>query len=80
MNAAGALPVSMMVRPACGLPGDYEYNTDSITVLRMLSRQTDLPATVLSRFEENLNTYSIAKLLGVELDEKTLTSIGYFID
>ena len=70
----------MTIRPACGIPGDYEYTTDSLTVLRMLFQQTDLPATVLSRFEDSLNSTSMASLLGVDLNEKILTKIGYFID
>jgi hypothetical protein len=78
--AKGTLPVSLTIRPACGLPGDYEYDTDFVEVLRMLSRQTDLPETVLTRFTESLSSCATAQLLGVELNEKTLTEIGYFID
>jgi hypothetical protein len=76
----GTLPVSLTIRPACGLPGDYQYDTDSVEVHRMLSRQTDLPETVLTRFTESLTSCATAQLLGVELNDKTLTEIGYFID
>ncbi len=73
-------PVSLTIRPACGLPGEYQFPTDSVSLFRMLHQQTDLPATVLQRFEGNLcNTHS-AKLLGVELSEGVLTKIGYFVD
>ncbi len=76
----GAIPLSLTIRPACGLPGDYEYPTDSAALLRLLRRQTDLPSQVLQRFEENLRTPLGARLLGVELSESVLTDIGYFID
>ena len=80
MPGARTIPISMTIRPSCGLPGDYQYPTDSAALLRLLKLQTDLSASVLQRFEENLYSLSGAKLLGVELSEKVLTDIGYFID
>jgi hypothetical protein len=77
---AGAIPLSLTIRPACGLPGDYECPTDSAALLRMLRQQTDLPAPVLERFEKNLRASAGARLLGVELSDSALTKIGYFID
>jgi hypothetical protein len=74
------LPIEMTIRPACGLPGDYLYPTDSASLLKLLHKSTDLPAYVLDRFDRDLHASRRAKLLGVELDEKTLTSLGYFID
>jgi hypothetical protein len=79
-STIGAFPVSLTIRPACGLPGDYEYPTDSTALLRLLRRQTDLPDSVLQRFEASLRTPVGARLLGVELSESVLTEIGYFID
>ena len=78
--ASGTIPLSLTIRPACGLPGDYEYPTDSNSLIRMLRAQTDLPGTVLQRFEDELRAGSHPKLLGVELSEQILTNIGYFID
>ena len=78
--AIGAIALSLTIRPACGLPGDYECKTDSVALLRLLRKQTDLPATVLQRFEGNLRTVVGARLLGVELSDTVLTDIGYFID
>jgi hypothetical protein len=78
--AYGAVLLSLTIRPACGLPGDYELSTDSAELLRMLHRQTDLPASVLKRFEDSLFNSPSAKLLGVELSENVLTEIGYFVD
>ena len=76
----GTLPLSLTIRPACGLPGDYEWLTDSAALLRLLRRQTDLPDSVLQRFEESLRSAHGARLLGVELSERVLTDIGYFVD
>jgi len=76
----GTIPLSLKIRPACGLPGEYEYATDSAALVWMLRRQTDLPASVIERFEERMYTAFNAHLLGVELSEKTLTEIGYFVD
>ncbi len=77
-SSGGPIPVTLIIRPTCGLPGDYEYPTDSAALLRMLRRQTDLPGYVLDSFEQSLTRG--ARLLGVELSENVLTEIGYFID
>lgn len=76
----GAIPLSLTIKPACGLPGDYEYQTDSASLLRMLRQQTDLPGSVLQRFESNMGDTSGARLLGVDLSDRLLSEIGYFID
>jgi hypothetical protein len=77
---AGTIPLSLTIRPACGLPGDFEYPTDSAALLQLLRKQTDLPASVLQRFEEELRARLGARLLGVDLSDSVLTDIGYFID
>lgn len=75
-----AIPLSLTIRPACGLPGEYEYATDSSALLEMLRQHTDLPASVLHRFEGKLYGSGSASLLAVDLSERVLTKIGYFID
>jgi hypothetical protein len=77
---AAAVPLSVTIRPACGVPGDYDCQIDSKSLLRMLRQQTDLPAFVLERFEEGLRNRIGAKLMGVDLNDNALTDIGYFID
>ena len=77
---AGSIPISLTIRPACGLPGDYQFPTDSTALLLFLRQETDLPARILERFEANLRASIEARLLGVELSESVLTDIGYFID
>jgi hypothetical protein len=80
VSGAGTIPLSLTIRPACGLPGDYEYPTDSASLLQLLRQQTDLPASVLERFEKTLRTPFGGRLLGVDLSDAVLTNIGYFID
>ena len=79
-STTGTIPVSLTIRPACGVPGDYSYRTDSATLLRMLNLKTDLPSSVLRRFHGEMQTSSDAKLLGVELSDRVLEDIGYFVD
>ncbi len=79
MPVKGALPLSLTIKPACGLPGDYEYATNSAELIEMLRQQTDLPTAVLQRFEVSMWDKVGARLLGVELSERVLTDIGYFI-
>ena len=77
---AVTIPLTLTIRPACGLPGDYECATDSAALLRLLRRRTDLPGYVLECFEKNLRIPLGARLLAVELSESVLTDIGYFIE
>ena len=74
------IPVSLMIRPSCGLLGDYEYSTDMAELMFMLRKKTDLRADILKQFEMELRSFSKAKLLGVELNDRVLTEIGYFVD
>jgi hypothetical protein len=76
----GKLPISLMIRPACGLPGDYLFPTDSDSLMQLLRKETSLSETVLTRFQKNFVGTLGAKLLGVELSDSVLTDIGYFID
>ena len=78
-SGTGTIPLSLTIRPAGGLPGDYECPTDSAALLLMLRKQTDLPAYVLQSFEQELRDPSGAWLLGVDLSESFLTKMGYFI-
>jgi hypothetical protein len=73
-------PILLTVSPACLLPGDYSYTTNSDSLLRMLRQRTDLPSTVLDKFEMGIRSPKGANLLAVEISERTLTEIGYFVD
>ena len=75
-----SIPIFLTIRPACGLPGDYEYRTDSSALMRLLRKGTDLSSPVLQRFETNLLAYDSARLLAVELNDSILMEIGYFVE
>jgi hypothetical protein len=76
----GTISLRLTIRPACGIPGDYECQMDSGALMRLLRQQTDLPAAVLEVFEKKLRVPLGARLPAVELSEAVLTDIGYFID
>jgi hypothetical protein len=75
-----AIPLSLTIRPACGVPGDYQYATNTAALMKMLHKKTDLSYDTLKRFEGEMYSRSSARLLGVELSESALTEIGYFTD
>ena len=77
---AQKVPLSLTIRPACGVLGEYQFPTDSETLMQLLRQKTNLPAPALERFEDKLCAPIGARLLGVELSESVLTEIGYFID
>jgi hypothetical protein len=79
-SLAGTIPLILTIRPACGLPGDYECEIDGVALLQMLRQETDLSGFVLDDFEEKLCRLSNASLRGVEMSESALTHIGYFVD
>lgn len=80
LQGKGAIPLSLTIKPACGLPGDYEYPTNSSALLKLLKERTDLPEAVIQRFTNHLYGSQTARLLGVELSDRVLTDLGYFID
>jgi hypothetical protein len=71
--------ISLTLRPAASLPGNYSFVTNRDSLRRLLLR-TDLPSTVLEKFETGIYSPKGANLPAVELSEKTLTQIGYFVD
>ncbi len=73
-------PLSLTIRPSRGYPGEYQFPTDSESLMKLLRQQTSLPAPVLERFEGKLKAPVGARLLGVELSDRVLTDIGYFVD
>lgn len=79
-SGEGKTSLSLTIRPACGVDGEYQFPIDSNALMQLLRQKTNLPATVLERFEGKLCMPAGARLLGVELSEPVLTDIGYFID
>lgn len=48
--------------------------------MRRMLHRTDLPSTVLEKFETGIYSAKGANLPAVDVSEKTLAEIGYFID
>ncbi len=46
----------------------------------MLRQKTELRLSVIETFERELEISKSARLLSVEMSERTLTEIGYFVD
>ena len=72
--------VVLTVRPACRIPGDFRFMTDGKSLLKMLRQGTELRSSVIESFEKDLQLTRAAKLLGVEMSDRMLTEIGYFVD
>jgi hypothetical protein len=77
---SGADPNSLTMRPSHGAPGDYSYATELSSLLRLLRKEAELPLTVLDRFQRELATEKTARLASVEMNERVLTDIWYFVD
>jgi hypothetical protein len=77
MGPHGRDRVSLTTRPACPLPGTYSFVTNRDSLRRIL-RRTDLPSTVLEKFETGIYRLKGGNLTAVELCETT--QIGNFID
>ena len=73
-------PLALTLRPACGLPGDYQLKTTSASLMKILRKGTELSLDKLSSFEGEMLSYPQARLMGVEMSEGVLTEIGYFIE
>jgi hypothetical protein len=79
-SSKGKIALSLTIRPACGVPGEFQFPTDSESLMRLLRKETRLRAKVLERFEGKLSATIGARLLDVELSDSVLTRMGYFID
>ena len=71
--------IVLTLRPAGLMPGEYSYTTSSESLRRML-RCTDLPSTVIEKFQRRMWSPKGANLPAIDLSEGTLTEIGYFVD
>lgn len=76
----GSAPVTLSIRPSCGLPGEYELAMDTAALLRLLRHETELPDSVIDAFGMKMRLLPQATLKGVDLSDRVLTDIGYFID
>lgn len=76
----GTVRYSLTVKPAFGVPGDYEMQTTREQLLNLLTSKIRLGTTKIARFERALSAPAGARLLDVEMSEAVLTEIGYFIE
>ena len=74
------IPVAVQVRPSRGMTGEHQYTTSTSTLRNMLKRQTDLSGVAIDRFMTELRSSATARLSGVELSDRTLKEIGFFVD
>ena len=74
------IPVAVQVKPSRGMVGEHHYNTDSSSLRNLLKRQTDLSGVAIDRFMTELRASSTARLSGVEMSDRTLKEIGFFVD
>lgn len=79
-STAGTIPLTLTVRPARGVSGNYECQMDSGHLMWLLQRQIDLPGYVLEDFEKKLRFPLGTRLLGVDVSDSVLSDIGYFAD
>jgi hypothetical protein len=79
-NTGMSEPIVLTVRPTCRIPGDFRYMTDGKSLLKLLRQGTELRSSVIENFEKDLQLTRAAKLLGVEMSDRVLTEIGYFVD
>jgi hypothetical protein len=71
--------ITLTLRPACLLPGEYSFTTTRESLRRILLK-TDLPSTVVEKFEVGIWTSRGSNLPAVQISDKTLTEIGYFVE
>lgn len=74
------VPVSVLVKPSRGMAGEHHYSTDSSSLRNLLRRQTDLSGPAIDRFMTDLRSSATARLSGVEMSDRTLKEIGFFVD
>ena len=80
LSRASMIPLSVTIRPANNLPGSYEYQTDSRTLLRMLRRKTDISGFLLSQLEQDLLVRRELKVPSISVKEEVLQELGFFTD
>lgn len=76
----GVQAVQLTIRPSCGVPGDFSFTTDCVSLVRLLRQKTDLRLTAIEDFERELEAARSARLFRVEMSDSALTEIGYFVD
>ena len=74
------VPVTVLIRPSRGVAGEHSYKTDSYALRDMLKRNTELSGLIIDGFMTQLKAGLGARIPAVELSDRTLQDIGYFVD
>lgn len=74
------IPVTVQIRPSRGVLGEHSYKTDSYALRDMLKRHTALSGLMIDGFMMQVRSGLSARLPAVELNDRTLRDIGYFVD
>lgn len=73
-------PLTVQLKPSYGVPGEHSYQTDSFSLRSMLKRHTELSGLAITTFMRQIEEGITARLAGVELNDRVLREIGYFLD
>lgn len=79
-NRSFGVPVTVKVRPSCGVPGEHSFTINSHELKSILRRDTELSGVVIDCFMDQLSRCPVAKLPAITLADRTLREVGYFID
>ena len=69
--------LSVIIKPSNNVPGSFEYQTDSKTLLKLLRLQTDLSGYALDFFRAGLERSTVSRLAAVSVKDEVLEGIGY---
>jgi len=72
--------IAVRLRPSGTVPGSFTCTADPQWFVDLLRERTDLSAAVLDAFAVSLQRSTAAKLYGVEIDDRALTELGYWIE
>lgn len=71
--------LTVEIRPSRAAFGEHMYTTDLRSLMSML-KSTDLSGCVLDDFTQQLTSKATARIPSVELKDRFLREIGYFVD
>lgn len=74
------LPVTVQIRPSRGVAGEHSYLTNTYALCDMLKRHTELSGLMIDNFMLQLKSGISARFPAIELNDRTLRDIGYFVD
>lgn len=73
------LPILVTLETARGLPANCQHSTTAQEWFEILDKRTDLNATILEQFREELRFSQQARITNVEMSEELLEALGFFV-